>query len=112
MDIAYSSSSNWSYPSWPSHLDHILLTNELFDEDKNDGYYDAFRSKNVNDVKWTFWDYQNGSWSKDHGIRIDHLMLSPEAVDKLIECEIDKEPRGKNKPSDHVPIWCKMESRL
>ena len=39
MDIAHSSSSNWSYPSWPSHLDHILITNELFDEDKNDGYY-------------------------------------------------------------------------
>tara|TARA_B100000965_G_C19405871_1_gene675382 strand:+ start:107 stop:886 length:780 start_codon:yes stop_codon:yes gene_type:complete len=100
----------WDPRVWKSDALGIDQVRDLFRSFKNDGYYDAFRSKNVNDVKWTFWDYQNGSWSKDHGIRIDHFILSPNAVDKLIDCDIDKEPRGKNKPSDHVPIWCELET--
>ena len=47
--------------------------------------------------------------SKDHGIRIDHLLLSPPAADRLIDADIDAEPRDREKPSDHVPVWCKLE---
>ena len=57
---------------------------------------------------YTFWDYQAGAWQKDHGIRIDHLLLSPEAADKLITCEVDKHTRGWEKPSDHVPVWVEL----
>ncbi|MBS8259265.1 exodeoxyribonuclease III [Roseibium polysiphoniae] len=54
---------------------------------------------------YTFWDYQAGAWQKNNGIRIDHILLSPEATDRLNGCGIDKHVRGWEKPSDHVPVW-------
>ncbi|MEJ8476011.1 exodeoxyribonuclease III [Roseibium algae] len=54
---------------------------------------------------YTFWDYQAGAWQKNNGIRIDHILLSPQATDKLNGCGIDKHVRGWDKPSDHVPVW-------
>ena len=54
---------------------------------------------------YTFWDYF-GSWERNNGIRIDHLLLSPQALDRLKSVGIDKEVRGASeKPSDHVPVW-------
>ncbi|MEM7523333.1 MAG: exodeoxyribonuclease III [Pseudomonadota bacterium] len=69
------------------------------------GYTDAFRALNGAAGNYTFWDYQAGAWNKDHGIRIDHFLLTPQAADRLEACEIDKAPRGREKPSDHTPIW-------
>jgi len=57
---------------------------------------------------YTFWDYQAGCWNKDQGLRIDHLMLSPQAADRLVASGVDKGPRGKEKPSDHTPVWCEL----
>ncbi|MBK1624899.1 exodeoxyribonuclease III [Afifella marina] len=54
---------------------------------------------------YTFWDYQAGAWQKNNGIRIDHLLLSPEAADRLAAVGIDKHVRAWEKPSDHVPVW-------
>jgi hypothetical protein len=54
--------------------------------------------------KYTFWDYQAGAWQKDHGIRIDHLLLSPQAADRLQGVEIFRKARSLEKASDHVPI--------
>ncbi|HET9232267.1 MAG TPA: endonuclease/exonuclease/phosphatase family protein, partial [Vitreimonas sp.] len=54
--------------------------------------------------RYTFWDYQAGAWQKDHGIRIDHLLLSPQAADRLQAVEIIKSARAMDKASDHVPI--------
>lgn len=70
----------------------------------NMGLYEAFRIYNRSPHQFTFWDYQAGAWQKDNGIRIDHFLLSPELVDRLQNCEIDKTPRGWEKPSDHTPI--------
>ena len=70
----------------------------------NLGLTDALRACHDEPHQFTFWDYQAGAWPKNHGIRIDHLLLSPQAADKLIGCEIDSEPRGWEKPSDHVPV--------
>ncbi len=74
----------------------------------NLGLTDAFRACNANPHQYTFWDYQAGAWQKDNGIRIDHLLLSPQAVDRLVTCKIDKHVRAWEKPSDHVPIWCEL----
>ncbi|MEX0840268.1 MAG: exodeoxyribonuclease III, partial [Parvibaculum sp.] len=60
--------------------------------------------------RYTFWDYQAGAWAKDNGIRIDHLLLSPQAADRLTACDIDRNVRGREKPSDHVPVWVEIES--
>jgi len=72
---------------------------------ENLGYTDAFRALHPQGGHYTFWDYF-GSWERGNGIRIDHLLLSPQAADRLKACHIDKEVRGASeKPSDHVPVW-------
>jgi exodeoxyribonuclease III len=73
-----------------------------------EGYTDAFRACHSETHQYTFWDYQAGAWQKDHGIRIDHILLSPQATDRLKACKIDKHVRGRDKPSDHVPVWCEL----
>ena len=72
---------------------------------KNLGFFDSYRLVNKNKIEWSFWDYQNGSWNKDHGIRIDHLLINSFGADKIKDCQIDRSLRGKNKPSDHTPIF-------
>ena len=74
-----------------------------------EGYTDAFRACHAETHQYTFWDYQAGAWQKDHGIRIDHILLSPQAADRLKACKIDKHVRGREKPSDHVPVWCELD---
>ena len=58
---------------------------------------------------YTFWDYQGGAWQKNHGIRIDHILLSPEASDRVIGAGIEKQTRSWEKPSDHVPVWVELD---
>ena len=68
------------------------------------GFQDAVRACSDDSGLYTFWDYQAGAWQKNNGIRIDHLLLSPQASDCLVGVEIDKRTRGWEKPSDHVPV--------
>lgn len=78
----------------------------------NLGFTDAFRAFHRDQPgAYTFWDYQGGAWNKDHGIRIDHLLLSPQAADLLVGSDIDRGPRGKEKASDHTPVWCELAAR-
>ena len=74
----------------------------------NLGLTDAFRACHDEPHRYTFWDYQAGAWQKNRGLRIDHLLLSPQAADRLVKCEIDAAPRAWEKPSDHVPIWLEL----
>lgn len=74
----------------------------------NLGYTDAFQHLHPEGHRYTFWDYQAGRWQRDEGLRIDHLLLSPQAADCLEACEIDRGPRKKEKPSDHTPVWCEL----
>jgi exodeoxyribonuclease-3 len=73
------------------------------------GLLDAVRAGNDGPGPYTFWDYQAGAWQKNDGIRIDHLLLSPQAADRLTAAGIDKHVRGWEKPSDHVPVWADLE---
>ena len=66
---------------------------------------DAIRAASDAPGLYTFWDYQAGAWQKNWGIRIDHLLLSPRAADRLSAAGIDKHVRNWEKPSDHVPVW-------
>lgn len=70
----------------------------------NLGLVDAFRACHEQSGHYTFWDYQGGAWQKNHGIRIDHLLMSPQAADRLVASSIDKRTRAWEKPSDHVPV--------
>jgi exodeoxyribonuclease-3 len=58
---------------------------------------------------YTFWDYQAGCWPRDEGIRIDHVLASPQATDRLRAVGVDRHVRGWEKPSDHVPVWVELD---
>lgn len=75
----------------------------------NLGLTDAFRACNGEPGQYTFWDYQAGAWQKNNGIRIDHLLLSPQASDRLAATTIDKRTRAWEKPSDHVPVIVELD---
>ncbi len=70
------------------------------------GFWDAWRTLHPDKRRYSFWDYQRGRWQKGEGIRIDHLLLSPLAAERLQSAEIDTTPRGRPEPSDHTPVWC------
>jgi exodeoxyribonuclease-3 len=72
------------------------------------GMVDALRACHPEPGVYTFWDYQAGAFQKDHGIRIDHLLLSPQAADKLRAAGVDRHVRAWEKPSDHVPVWVEL----
>lgn len=74
----------------------------------NLGLTEAIRSRDPAPGLYTFWDYQANSWERNNGIRIDHLLLSPQAADLLDDAGIDKEVRAGDKPSDHVPVWVQL----
>ena len=75
-----------------------------------DGWTDALDTLNPKGGVWTFWDYQAGAWQRDHGFRIDHALLSPELADRLVGAGVDKDHRGREKASDHAPVWVEVSS--
>lgn len=70
-----------------------------------DGWLDALGTATPEGGVWTFWDYQAGAWPRDRGFRIDHILLSPELADRLTGVGVDRDQRGKEKASDHAPVW-------
>ncbi|MFD1193744.1 exodeoxyribonuclease III [Seohaeicola saemankumensis] len=76
----------------------------------NLGLTDAFRARVLGPGHYSFWDYQAGAWERNNGIRIDHLLLSPSCADMLTGVGIDKHVRGREKPSDHVPVWITLDN--
>ena len=74
----------------------------------NLGYVDAIAARHPRPGVYTFWDYQGGAWQKDNGLRIDHLLLSPLAADRLEDAGVDRTPRGWTKASDHTPAWVRL----
>ncbi len=75
------------------------------------GLTDAVRACSDGPGLYTFWDYQAGAFQRNNGIRIDHLLLSPQAADRLKSAAIRKETRGWDKPSDHVPVMIDLDAR-
>lgn len=75
------------------------------------GLVDAYMALYPSQQQFTWWDYRGGSWQHNKGMRIDHLLLSPEATDLLSACAVDTYMRDKEKPSDHAPIWCQLDMK-
>ncbi len=75
---------------------------------RNLGYYDSYRIINPQKKQFSWWDYRGGAFSKDYGLRIDYLLLSPQAADMLVASDIDITTRSWDKPSDHAAVWCKL----
>jgi exodeoxyribonuclease III len=89
---------------WAQDALFLPKTREKFRTLINLGLTDALRAVRDDAGLYTFWDYQAGAWQRNLGIRIDHLLLSPQAADRLKSVSIDKDMRAREKPSDHVPI--------
>jgi exodeoxyribonuclease-3 len=97
------------YPErWTADALFLPATRQKFRALCNLGLTDAVRTGSDGPGPFTFWDYQAGAWQKNDGIRIDHLLLSPQAADRLTGVGIDKHVRGWEKPSDHVPVWAEL----
>ncbi|RVU21729.1 exodeoxyribonuclease III [Methylobacterium oryzihabitans] len=75
----------------------------------NEGYTDGLRACDERPGVYSFWDYQAGCWPRNQGIRIDHLLLSPQAADRLVSASVQKHLRGLDKPSDHVPVTVDLD---
>ena len=90
--------------AWTGDALYLPPTRERFRELLNLGLTDALRATTDDGGLYTFWDYQAGAWQRNNGIRIDHLLLSPQAADRLRSVTIDRHMRALDKPSDHVPI--------
>jgi exodeoxyribonuclease-3 len=93
---------------WTSDALFLPTTRQKFRALCNLGLTDAIRAGSDGPGPFTFWDYQAGAWQKNDGIRIDHLLLSPQAADRLVSVGIDRHVRAWEKPSDHVPVWANL----
>jgi len=93
------------------HTDALAMpqTRDAFRKIMGLGFTDAFRARVQSPGHYSFWDYQAGAWNRNDGIRIDHLLLTPQAADLMTDCQIDAEIRGHDKPSDHVPVWVELD---
>ena len=95
--------------AWQKDALALPQTRAAFRKIVNLGFTDAFRARVQAPGHYSFWDYQAGAWNRNDGIRIDHLLLTPQAADLMTDCQIDAEIRGYDKPSDHVPVWVELD---
>jgi exodeoxyribonuclease III len=91
--------------AWVTDALYLPQSRAAFRRMLNLGLTEAFRARVQGPGHYSFWDYQAGAWERNNGIRIDHLLMSPQAADRLENVQIDKAVRGGEKPSDHVPVW-------
>jgi exodeoxyribonuclease-3 len=96
--------------AWAQDALALPRARDAFRRVLNLGYADAFRLREAGAGHYSFWDYQAGAWERGNGIRIDHLLLSPQAADLLVDVQIDAHVRGREKPSDHVPVWIALDA--
>jgi exodeoxyribonuclease-3 len=95
--------------AWTGDALYLPATREKFRALVNLGFTDAVRAVSDDAGVYTFWDYQAGAWQKNNGIRIDHMLMSPQAADRLVAAGIDKHVRAWQRPSDHVPVWVDLD---
>lgn len=94
----------WSVPQWTGKLHFSKPERAAIDHVKKWGFVDVFRKLNGNLQEFSWWNYREGAWQRNQGLRIDHIWVSPPLADKCTGCWIDKSPRGQEKPSDHTPV--------
>ncbi|MEM9551127.1 MAG: exodeoxyribonuclease III [Pseudomonadota bacterium] len=95
--------------AWTEDALYLPESRAAFRRIVNLGFTEAFRARVQGPGHYSFWDYQAGAWDRNNGIRIDHFLLTPQCADLMIDCGIDREVRGAEKPSDHVPVWIELD---
>ena len=96
--------------AWRSDALALPQSRDAFRRILNLGFTEAFRARVAGPGHYSFWDYQAGAWDRNDGIRIDHHLLTPQCADLLRDCWIESEVRGRDKPSDHVPVWIELDA--
>ncbi|MBK1635967.1 exodeoxyribonuclease III [Rhodovulum adriaticum] len=96
--------------AWKDDALALPQTRAAFRRIVNLGFTEAFRARTHGGGHYSFWDYQRGAWNRNDGIRIDDLLLTPQAADLMTDCRIESELRGGEKPSDHVPVWLTLDA--
>ncbi len=96
--------------AWTTDALFLPQTRAAFRRLNTLGLTEAFRARNQKPDQYSFWDFQADAWERNNGIRIDHHLLSPQAADLLLDCQIDKQVRGGERPSDHVPVWITLDA--
>lgn len=99
----------WNPAIWEKDALYLPPTRDAFHSLVNLGLTDALRAVDRSPGLYTFWDYQASAYQKNWGIRIDHILLTPQAADRLETCEVDAGVRGREKPSDHVPVLVTLD---
>ena len=94
----------YDYKKYENDALFKLEIRKKFRELINLGFHDIYRYFNKDKQEYTFWDYMTGAWQKNHGMRIDHFLVSTNLLNSIKNINIDKKPRSKIKPSDHTPI--------
>ncbi len=98
----------YSTDAWANDALYLPQTKQRFRQLLGLGLTDALRAVTPEEHIYTFWDYQAGAWQRNNGIRIDHLLLSPQGADRLKSCETLSHVRGWGKPSDHIPVMIEL----
>ncbi|MDJ0629219.1 MAG: exodeoxyribonuclease III [Rhodobacter sp.] len=96
--------------AWETDALYLPETRQAFRRVLNLGFTDAFRARVHGPGHYSFWDYQRNARERNDGIRIDHVLLTPQAADLLTGCGIDADIRDRTKPSDHVPVWVELDA--
>ena len=95
---------------WRDDVATDTTVRNIFQSYQNLGFYEVFKTLNPNTpYAFTFWDYQQGAWQKDNGLRIDFFLVSGTIMDKVICCQVDKHPRKQQKASDHTPLVMELD---
>ena len=96
--------------AWREDALFLPQTSAAYRRVVNLGFTEAFRARVQGPGHYSFWDYQRGAWDKNDGIRIDHVLMTPQCADLMTDVGIDREVRGGVKPSDHVPVWVELDA--
>ena len=99
----------WNVQAWEGKLHFSKPERAAIHHVKQWGFVDIFRQMNGDEKKFSWWNYREGAFFKDHGLRIDHIWTSESLAKKCVGCWIDREPRGAERPSDHTPVVAEFE---
>jgi exodeoxyribonuclease-3 len=94
----------WNTAFWEGKLHFTKPERAAIHHVKQWGFTDVFRQINGDEKNFSWWNYREGAFFKDQGLRIDHIWTSKSLAEKCINCWIDRKPRGAERPSDHTPV--------
>jgi exodeoxyribonuclease-3 len=99
----------WNVGFWEGKLHFTKPERAAMHHVKQWGFVDVFRKINGDEKKFSWWNYREGAFFKDQGLRIDHIWTSASLAEKCVDCRIDRKPRGAARPSDHTPVVAEFE---